>query len=506
MRLNDGTDYSYDTRTIVLSTTIAIILSFLLFAQRPKRNRRHDPNEPPLAAYGLPYIGHGIQFLTNFSGLMDAQRKKHTIFTIINFGQRMHFITDYKSIRKIWANGSFDFTDFAFQSEANLSGLETEDELRASGVGSATLAQYAHTMRGEEELNQLAVRFTKALKEAVDENEALHNDEWCKMDPREFCGMIVFFAAGRSLFGKHWLEGVNVREATRQYALFDSDAPAIVAGLPKLLVSKGCRARDYLVKEVLLPVVQKGCDGGHYYISAYLRDLKKAYENVPDGDIKVASRLMGLLFAINTNTINMLFWSLARIHFADVTLRQDLEKEMNKAMETYPNSYFDCKRAMPLMNSVIIEAFRLHGDPNSFRVVEKDCVVSGLAGGRDLAFRKGDSVFLLSTYDQMQDVQGDRDTFNGRRWIKHTSNEELNKSLLPVPPSQVLAPFGGGKHLCPGRFFALLEMHLVVAFCFKHYEFDLENVDALPPKVVELSAPINQPKIPMMVKLRYRGA
>lgn len=419
----------------------------------------------------------------------------------------MHFVTDYKSIRKIWAHPSFDFTNFAFQSEANLSGLQTEEELRASGVGSATLAQYAHTMRGEEELNQLAVRFTQALKEAVDENPVLHNDQWNKMDLKEFCSMIVFFAAGRSLFGKHWLEGVHVREATRQFSLFDADAPLIVAGLPKYLVSKGCRARDYLVKEVLLPVIQKGCVGGHPYISTYLDDLKRAYENVPDGDIKVASRLMGLLFAVNTNTINMLFWCLARIQLADVSLRQDLEKEMNKAMETHPHSYLDCKRDMPLMNSVIIEVFRLHGDPNSFRVVEKDCVVSGIDGGKDLAFRKGDSVFLLSTYDQMQDVPGStsKDLFDGRRWIEHTSNSELNKALLPVPPNQVLAPFGGGKHLCPGRFFALLEMHLVVAFCFKHYEFDLENIDALPPKVVELSAPINQPKVPMMVKLRYRG-
>eukprot|EP00557_Chaetoceros_sp_GSL56_P014663 CAMPEP_0176476788 /NCGR_PEP_ID=MMETSP0200_2-20121128/248_1 /TAXON_ID=947934 /ORGANISM="Chaetoceros sp., Strain GSL56" /LENGTH=480 /DNA_ID=CAMNT_0017872499 /DNA_START=110 /DNA_END=1549 /DNA_ORIENTATION=+ len=462
-----------------------------------------------MASYGLPYIGHGIQFLTNFSGLMDSLRRKDTIFTIINFGKRMHFVTDYKSIRKIWAHPSFDFKDFAFQSEANLSGLETEEELRASGVGSATLAQYAHTMRGDEELNQLAVRFTKALNEAVEENHSvLHKDGMLsEMDLREFCSMIVFFAAGRSLYGKHWLEGVNVREATRQYALFDSDAPAIVAGLPKFLVRKGRRARDYLVKHVLLPVIQKGCVGGHPYISTYLQDLKRAYENVPDGDIKVASRLMGLLFAINTNTINMLFWCfLARIHLADESLRQDLEKEMNQAMEAHPNSYLDCKREMPLMNSVIIEAFRLHGDPNSFRIVEKDCVVSGLAGGKDLAFRKGDSVFLLSTYDQMQDIPGSdgnsRDVFDGRRWIEHTSNSELNKALLPVPPNQVLAPFGGGKHLCPGRFFALLEMHLVVAFCFKNYEFDLENVNGavLPPKVVELSAPINQPKVPMMVK------
>jgi cytochrome P450 len=341
----------------------------------------------------------------------------------------------------------------------------------------------------------------------VAENELLHNKMWNTVDLREFCGMIVFFAAGRSLFGKHWLEqgtGIDVREATRQYALFDADAPAIVAGLPKFLVRKGCTARDYIVKEILLPIVKTRCEGGHSYISTYMQDLKNAYKNDPNWDMKAAARLMGLLFAINTNTINMLFWCIARIQLADKSLRDDLEKELKKAMETHPDSYLDCKRDMPLMNSVIIEAFRLHADPNSFRVVEQDCIVSGLAGGKDLAFRKGDSVFLLSTYDQMQQVQGKRDVFDGRRWIEHTSNNELNKALLPVPPDQVLAPFGGGKHLCPGRFFALLEMHLVVAFCFKHYEFDMMNIDALPSKVVELSAPVNQPKIPLMVKLRYK--
>ena len=475
----------------------------LLFTKRTKQSERRA-NEPPLSP-GLPYIGHGIQFINNFSDLMDNLRTKFgPIYTIITFGQRMHFITDYKSIRKIWTQPAFDFREFAFKAEASLSGIEAPDELKASGVGSATLAKYAHTMRGDAPLESLATRFRSALRDTVERVPILHDEAWNEVDLRKFSGMIIFHAAGRSLFGLHWLEGVDIEVAARQYSIFEIDAPAIAGGLPRFLTQKGCHARDYLVKEVLLPVVKKGCDGGHSYIVDYLSELKEAYRDDENGDLKIAARLTGLLFAINTNTMNMLFWVIARTLLADKSLSVDLVDECKKAAISNPSSYLEQKRQMPLLNSVIIETFRLHGDPNSFRVVEKDCVVSGLAGGKDVAFRKGDSVFLLSTYDQLQDIAGDKDAFDGRRWIQHTSNKEINKGLLSIPSNQVLAPFGGGKHLCPGRFFALLEMHVVVAFCIQHYEFKILKLESLPPKRVELAAPINQPNRPMKISIRYK--
>jgi cytochrome P450 len=354
---------------------------FSLLIMRTKRGKRR-PNEPPLSP-GLPYIGHGFKFISDFSGLMNSQRKKHgSIYTIMNFCQRMHFITDYKSIRKIWTQPAFDFREFAYIAEANFSGMETSDELKASGVGSATLAKYAHTMRGDDELNSLAERFKNALCEAVDKVPILHNEEWNDVDLREFCGMMIFYAAGRSLFGTEWLKGVDLQEATRQYTIFEVDAPAIAGGLPTFLTRKGCRARDYLARNVLLPIVKNGCDG-HSYIVNYLRELKEAYSNDENGDLKIASRLTAVLFAINTNTMNLLFWTIARIQIGDESLRLGLTEESKKVNAANFAFYLEQKREMPLLNSVIIETFRLHGDPNSFRVVAKDCVVSGLVGGKD---------------------------------------------------------------------------------------------------------------------------
>ena len=493
--------FNYEEYEYLAPAVLAVILTTIsaLLLTRPKQAN----NEPPLAV-GLPFIGHGIKFISNFPGLVDEMRRKHgPIFTVINFGKRMHFITDYKSIRKIWAQPAFDFKEFAFKAEANFSGIMTEQDIKASGVGSADLAKFAHRMQGQDDLNALARRFSEALEETVSNTPFLHCTEWTRMDLREFCGIIVFYAAGRSLFGSKWLEGVDAREAARQYAIFENDAPGIVGGLPKLFVRKGSIARDYIVRKVILPIVRDGCKDGHPYVSTYMSTLKRAHAGDEFADLKVASRISGLLFGIMTNTMNLMFWSLARIQLADESVKTRLEEEIRTATEQYPSSYLECKRNMPLMNSVIIETFRLHADPNSFRIVEKDCVVSGLAGGKDLAFRKGDTVFLLSTYEQLKDIEGNRDAFDGGRWLKHTSNHTTNKSLLSVPSDQVLAPFGGGKHLCPGRFFALLEMHLVVAFCFKHYEFKVES--ALPDKIVELAAPINQPKSAMIVSLRYKG-
>ncbi len=487
------------------------IYYFLLFVL-PQHRRKNG--EPPLSS-PIPFIGEGIAFVKDFPALMQSLRIKHgSIFTIVNFGQRMHFITDIRSIRRIWSTPKyFNFADFASTAESHFSGMETKEEIDATGVGADQLSQHAHSMRSAEELENLAVKFQSALNEAVENVDMLHCEEWQTVSLREFTGLLVWYAAGRSLFGKGWLKGVDALDSLRQYAEFEDAAPLIVGGMPKYLVKKGLLARVYLTWNILLPLVQQNSnmvkmEESHPYLQKYLNQLKVPYKGQSDGDSKIAARLNGLLFGINTNTMNLLFWTVARVLIGPKEFQERLREEISDAMEKC-STWKDIKASTPLLTSVIIETMRFHADGNSFRVVEQNCSVSGLGedGSKTFHFRKGDGIFMLSTYDQLKDVEGaNQDTFDGSRWLKHTTDPKLTSSsgLFPLPSSQVLVPFGGGKHLCPGRFFASIEMHYVIAFCLNQYDFQLIETSKLPAKVVELSAPINQPKEKMMIRVKWK--
>jgi len=475
---------------VVITTCLYKILSI----------QRRRPNEPPLS-FGLPYIGQGFAFMSNFGELVARLRNKYgSIVTVVIFGQRMHFVTDHDFIRNLWKMPDiFSFDEIAFDFEVKLSGKESHKKMPPG-----TEPLRSDLLRGTQNVNDLAIRFRGALKDTINNNLEFRQKEFKKFDLREFTSSLVFAAAGRSLFGKTWLNGVDIHEASNKFNVFESQLSLIAAGLPKIFIRKGLEARDYLVREALLPQVKRDFEGSHPFISIMEGHVKSLYEPGEETDLKLAARLMGILFAINSNTINSLFWALSRIYLADEQLRIDLRKEIEMAKPSTSSSYLDSKRNMPLMNSVILETFRLHSFPSSMRSVLKDCTIKDVrSGGSEVSFREGDAVFLLGFYDQFK---GEHDsTFDGRRWMKYTTNPELNQKLFAVPHDEGLILFGGGKHLCPGRFFALIEMHLMISFCFEHYDIKLEKDSILPP-TIQNALPINQPTVKFPIQIRYNGA
>lgn len=105
--------------------------SFPSFLQKYSRRSQEQlfltmPKNLLLIPSHVPFIGHGIPFLKDFSKLMQQLRSKHgPIFTINIFGQRQHFITSYTDIQKIWKHPDFDFKEFAYKAESHFSGMES---------------------------------------------------------------------------------------------------------------------------------------------------------------------------------------------------------------------------------------------------------------------------------------------------------------------------------------------------------------------------------------------
>ena len=88
------------------------------------------------------------------------------------------------------------------------------------------------------------------------------------------------------------------------------------------------------------------------------------------------------------------------------------------------------------------------------------------------------------------EIYPDPDTYDAFRFSKpreeadvstvHSNVNEVKNTGL-VTTSDIFLPFSHGRHACPGRFFASLEMKLVLAYIFMNYEVEL--LKSRPPNV-----------------------
>jgi cytochrome P450 len=100
------------------------------------------------------------------------------------------------------------------------------------------------------------------------------------------------------------------------------------------------------------------------------------------------------------------------------------------------------------------------------RVVLKDVILP--SGQRIPA---GSHVMVDSTNLWDHAVYPDPDRFDGYRFLR--KREAGNKTSQLVQSGSEFSVFGGGRHLCPGRFFASNELKLAVAHILLKYDIQL---------------------------------
>ncbi|KAK1566094.1 cytochrome P450 [Colletotrichum navitas] len=196
----------------------------------------------------------------------------------------------------------------------------------------------------------------------------------------------------------------------------------------------------------------------------------------------IADHEFGMLFVSVTNAIPTLFWMMCYV-FRDTELVADLGKELlaiaviqEEGIAATDNHSTDFKRPRtktctftvanfqtrcPLLVSTYKEVMRLTNRSTGTRRVVEDTVISyrpSSASGevRDeqtYLLRKGANIqipAIITNFDP--EVWGaNAHDFDPRRFM--TTDRERERAQ-----NRAFNPFGGGKHLCPGRFFADAEI------------------------------------------------
>ena len=178
-------------------------------------------------------------------------------------------------------------------------------------------------------------------------------------------------------------------------------------------------------------------------------------------DSREAARVeVALLHGATVNTVPSLFWTLVHV-FARPDLVATIRNEalpLVKFVSATPGgeneAHFPIKlldTACPLLLSTYREVTRLANRAISTRWVMEDTLVSD-AHGRQYLFRADTTVMMPATAHSSADVWGsDADEFQPQRFLdwKDKASRERHAAYMP---------FGGGKHLCPGRNLAKAEI------------------------------------------------
>lgn len=201
-------------------------------------------------------------------------------------------------------------------------------------------------------------------------------------------------------------------------------------------------------------------------------------------DNDIANFEISTLFLATTNTVATSFWQLSYI-LSDAFLLEEIRAELEKIVTRRKPSETDEEYATmdttlfqshcPLLLSTFHETLRLVGAATSIRSVVTPTTLS--SPSQPSCSLQSPAVIQLPsgvTHSSEAIWGPDAHTFNPRRFLPSTKSA-LDRETKRKQ-SQGYFPFGGGKHLCPGRHFAIIEVVSFVAAIVLGFDVDGSRV------------------------------
>uniref|UniRef100_A0A8C5NKV7 Lanosterol 14-alpha demethylase n=1 Tax=Junco hyemalis TaxID=40217 RepID=A0A8C5NKV7_JUNHY len=199
-----------------------------------------------------------------------------------------------------------------------------------------------------------------------------------------------------------------------------------------------------------------------------------------------------MLWAAQANAVPVAFWTLAFILSNPAIYKkvmEDLASVFGKAgKDTLEVSEEDLKK-IPFIKWCTLEAIRLRSPGAITKKVINPIRI------KNFTIPAGD-MLMLSPYWLHRNPKyfPDPEMFKPDRWKE--ANLEKNAFL------DSFVAFGGGKHQCPGRWFAIMEIQLLVVLFLYKYEFVL--LDAVPKESPLHLVGTQQPMAPLQVRYKCR--
>lgn len=196
----------------------------------------------------------------------------------------------------------------------------------------------------------------------------------------------------------------------------------------------------------------------------------------------IANFEISTLYVATTNTVATSFWMLCHI-LSQESLLEEIRSELD-AITTFKDrkasiNATSLMTGCPLLLSSFHETLRLVISATSVRSVISPVDLSSSSVSYSI---KSPAVIQLPsgiTHSSPKIWGSDAELFNSRRFL--SSTKDLLDRNTRKNQKDGFFPFGGGKHLCPGRHFATMEILAFVAALCAGFDFEgagLEDRDA----------------------------
>ncbi|KAH6856479.1 cytochrome P450 [Chaetomium sp. MPI-CAGE-AT-0009] len=442
-------------------TTVVVLVSLLYRYGSPQI----DPREPPVVKPGIPLVGHIVGLVRHgvdyFGVLRKSQPKSVAAATLPMLNGKVYVLWDTPMIQSAMRhkNLTFDVLGMEFAQRvfglsdlamSKLWGPDRDIETSAAGV---TMQRIKGAMQGQH-LYRMNVT---ALDYIANDLNKMDSDGLKIQNLYQWLQYFMTVATSEGLYGKN---NPIRQDPSLIDALWEFEGniqPLFLGILPKLIARKAYVNREK-VMSALVPWYMSRKDEAPD-VAEVLKVRCNTVREFGFPDEEVGRLEMALLFVATTNTIPTLYWFVT-----NVWLRPDLVEEIRR--ETLPLVKLSSREGeqrrlatldisqlegrAPLLVSCYRESIRLGNQSIGTRRVVHDTLLTDSAGNQHL-FKAGvDVMWSVKAMHHSEDAWGqDPLEFDARRFTDQDKFDRLKK--------QSYVPFGGGKHLCPGRNFAFAE-------------------------------------------------
>ncbi|CAG8447622.1 12958_t:CDS:10 [Funneliformis caledonium] len=478
--------------------SFAFCLIIFVYIKRPRLNQ----NEPPLVPYTIPVIGHTYDFLFNSDKFIRKCIKEYgEPFNIIVFGRVTTVVSQQYLPEVFRAHESFDVFEV----------LEEIFPMHVILNHDLDFNFHAKTVR-----EQISGKLKYHIHN-IQKNILYGIDKWIG----ESNGKVVWDIANHIVAKStaHTCEASNYDDITHTFATL-SDEIFKVFSIPPILSFIHPKLHGYFItlpfligfnpitkhKNILInrikPVVEKRIQQKRELGDLYQPhdDLLEFYMSNPDFDSTnvdyqklanlIAFMIIVGIITTGRSAVNLLYDYASRPEYWDELYEEALkiDKESNEELTV------DDVDKMKKLDSFVRESLRHTSDifVTPHAVVAKQYTFSNgytIPKGRQVYDFSEGCLFSESQYGP------DPKSFKPFQFLSQ------NVSATKIDKSYVI--FGGGRHACPGRFYAVMTMKLFLHKIMLKYKVRTEEGGVAKKKMLgPLALP---PKVPLVFERREKG-